>query len=104
MFLTTCVLLVLLPLVCWLDAGELEAAAYSTLPTFNLQVPTACSGVPPELLLPAATWVDREAYSETLGRLAELFVENFQLFLPGLEQELSAAQAQAIAAAGPTLP
>ena len=96
-------LLVLLPLVCWLDAGELEAAAYTTLPTFNLQVPTACSGVPPEILLPAATWVDREAYGETLGHLAALFVDNFRLFLPGLEQELSAAAAQAIAAAGPTL-
>lgn len=64
-------------------AGALAAAQYQTLPVFNLQVPTACPGVPPELLLPSRTWRDPQAYEQQLRHLAQLCVANFEKFLVG---------------------
>jgi len=48
---------------------------------FNLQVPTACPGVPTELLLPSSSWADGEAYERELRQLAQRFVANFERFL-----------------------
>lgn len=48
---------------------------------FNLQVPTSCPGVPPELLLPSASWADKEGYECELRQLAQRFVTNFERFL-----------------------
>ena len=39
-------------------AGALDAVPYETDPVFNLDVPAACPGVPPEVLKPRATWSD----------------------------------------------
>lgn len=64
--------------------GALAGAQYQTLPVFNLQVPTACPGVPSELLLPSSSWADGAAYERELRQLAQRFVSNFERFLVSL--------------------
>jgi phosphoenolpyruvate carboxykinase (ATP) len=73
--------------------GSLRQAPTRVHAGFGVQVPTACAGVPSELLDPRGTWSDGCAYDEQARRLAELFHENFLQF----ENEVSTA----IASAGP---
>lgn len=49
-------------------------------PVFDLEVPLCCPGVPSELLNPANTWADKEAYEVESRRLAKLFRQNFEKF------------------------
>ncbi len=63
-----------------IHSGELAAAATERDPVFGFEVPTACSGVPPEVLFPRNTWSDGRAYDAQARRLAHLFVENFANF------------------------
>ena len=60
-----------------IHSGELQVAEYDTMPVFNLQVPKQVSNVPTEVLMPQNTWIDKEAYSQTVNELAHLFKENF---------------------------
>lgn len=69
--------------------GSLRQAPTRLDQAFGLQVPTACAGVPPELLDPRGTWSDPQAYDEQARQLAELFRENFRPF----ESEVSSAVA-----------
>ncbi|KAI7841208.1 hypothetical protein COHA_005173 [Chlorella ohadii] len=85
-----------------IHSGALAKAQYQTLPVFNLQVPTACLGVPSELLLPSSSWADGEAYERELRQLARRFVANFERFLDG-GGYVKPEAARSIAAAGPTL-
>jgi phosphoenolpyruvate carboxykinase (ATP) len=73
--------------------GSLRQAPTRLHAAFAVQVPTACAGVPSELLDPRGAWSDGGAYDEQARRLAELFRENFRQF----ESEVSTA----IASAGP---
>jgi phosphoenolpyruvate carboxykinase (ATP) len=66
-----------------IHSGELEAGKFDTMPVFGLQVPTAVSGVPSEVLMPSNTWPDVEGYETTLKTLAGLFVDNFTKFADG---------------------
>src|SRR5262245_30996200 len=61
-------------------SGALDDATYETDPMFNLSVPTACPGVPAEVLNPRNTWKDPSAYDEQARRLANMFAENFKAF------------------------
>jgi phosphoenolpyruvate carboxykinase (ATP) len=60
--------------------GTLNRARYETDPTFGLQMPTSCPGVPKEILNPRNTWSDKEAYDRKAEYVAQLFVENFKEF------------------------
>ena len=72
--------------------GSLDGASYAVDPVFGLEYPTACPGVPSEILDPRRAWPDPTAYDEQARRLAGRFVENFHRF-----EEV----APAIRAAGP---
>jgi phosphoenolpyruvate carboxykinase (ATP) len=72
-------------------AGELDAVAYTTDPTFNLDVPQSCPGMPSEILVPRNTWSDPSAYDRQAHRLARMFVENFQTFEADVAPEVKAA-------------
>jgi phosphoenolpyruvate carboxykinase (ATP) len=61
-------------------AGELEGVETRKHPIFNLDVPVSCPGVPSEVLDPASTWDDKDAYEEQALQLARMFVENFERF------------------------
>jgi phosphoenolpyruvate carboxykinase (ATP) len=75
-------------------SGELAQVPSKTDPTFGFAVPTACPGVPDDLLDPRGTWTDREAYDAQASKLAAMFADNFREFAG----EVSAA----VRAAGPS--
>jgi phosphoenolpyruvate carboxykinase (ATP) len=61
-------------------SGALDHVSYERHPVFNLDVPTACSNVPAEVLNPRNTWPDPRAYDEQAAKLARMFADNFQAF------------------------
>jgi phosphoenolpyruvate carboxykinase (ATP) len=60
-------------------------------PRWNLAVPSACPGVPRELLDPRATWNDPEAYDRAAGQLALQFRENFARYASDAPDEVRQA-------------
>jgi phosphoenolpyruvate carboxykinase (ATP) len=60
--------------------GALDGVAFERENIFGLSFPTACPGVPAEMLNPRRTWADGAAYDEKAHHLAELFVQNFAAF------------------------
>ena len=60
--------------------GHLEGVPMRRDPIFGFEVPTACPGVPNEVLQPRETWGDPAAYDAQAARLADLFRKNFEQF------------------------
>ncbi|WP_165052017.1 MULTISPECIES: phosphoenolpyruvate carboxykinase (ATP) [unclassified Adlercreutzia] len=71
--------------------GLLEDGAFAPDPHFGVLVPTACPGVPDELLTPANTWADQEAYEASAAKLARMFEENFRQKYAHAPEEIRAA-------------
>ncbi len=71
--------------------GSLQTVPCRTEPVLGLVVPTACSGVPGEVLDPRATWSDKPAYDAQARRLAEMFAKNFEAFAADLPAEVREA-------------
>jgi phosphoenolpyruvate carboxykinase (ATP) len=61
-------------------SGALDHVAYEKDSIFNLDVPTACPGVPADVLKPRNTWADPAAYDVQAAKLAQMFAENFKTF------------------------
>jgi phosphoenolpyruvate carboxykinase (ATP) len=57
--------------------GSLLKSETQTDPTFGLEVPTHCPGVPDEILIPKNTWAKPDDYDAKARELAGLFHENF---------------------------
>ena len=57
--------------------GELLKSDFVEDPYFGVSVPTTCPGVPDDLLIPAKTWADQNAYKEAAAKLSAMFVKNF---------------------------
>lgn len=81
--------------------GSLEQADTVTDPVFGLAVPTTCPGVPDEVLIPANSWADPQAYAKMAAKLARLFHENFAAYADQASEEILAA-APRLAQAGET--
>ena len=62
-------------------------------PVFGLSVPTACPGVPREILMPRSAWRSRQTYDAAARRLAAAFRDNFSPY--------EARTPAAVRAAGP---
>lgn len=60
--------------------GTLEQGEFVEDPIFRVLVPTACPGVPAEVLQPRKTWADPEAYDAQAHHLAGLFAKNIAKF------------------------
>ncbi|BCS56085.1 phosphoenolpyruvate carboxykinase (ATP) [Geobacter sp. SVR] len=69
--------------------GTLSAGAFETEPFFGLEIPTACPGVPPELLNPRRTWSDTGSYDETVRKLVGMFKANFRQYEQHVEARIS---------------
>ncbi len=69
--------------------GALKHATYERHPVFGLEMPTACPGVPSEVLSPRGTWQDKAAYDAAANALARKFLENAKRF--DLDAEILAA-------------
>ena len=74
-------------------SGALDHVGYDRDPIFNLDVPSSCPNVPPEVLRPRNTWKDQAAYDAQAKKLAAMFVENFKTF--------EATASAAVKSAGP---
>ena len=59
-------------------SGELDGIETRTHPVFGLRMPTACPGVPDEMLDPRSTWADGEAYDQAAAKLRDMFRKNFE--------------------------
>jgi phosphoenolpyruvate carboxykinase (ATP) len=71
-------------------SGRLHEAPYAVDPIFGLAYPTACQGIPAEILDPRAAWGDPQAYDAQAHRLAQRFRDNFARFAD-VEPEIRAA-------------
>ncbi len=60
--------------------GKLDDVEFRPDPVFHVLVPTTCPDVPPEVLWPSNTWVDKRAYQKQAKELARLFNQNFEAF------------------------
>ncbi len=72
-------------------SAHLDDVAYETDPVFNLAVPVACPGVPPEVLKPRNTWKDAADYDEQARKLANMFADNFKSFEAEAAADVKAA-------------
>ena len=75
--------------------GSIEKAPKSTIPYFNLQIPTELKGVDTNILHPRNTYENAETWDEKALNLADLFIKNFQKKFTGNED------GKALVAAGP---
>jgi len=73
-----------------IHSGELAAASTARDPVFGFDVPTACPGVPADILIPRNTWSDKASYDATAKKLAGLFTENFAKYESGASAEVRA--------------
>ncbi|MED6108590.1 Protein kinase C-like 1 [Stylosanthes scabra] len=83
-----------------IHSGSLLNAKYKKTEIFGFEIPTEVQGVPSEILDPVNAWADKNAYKETLLKLAGLFKNNFETFTDykiGTSDKLT----QEILAAGP---
>ncbi|KAG9439978.1 hypothetical protein H6P81_020143 [Aristolochia fimbriata] len=83
-----------------IHSGSLLNANYTTTEVFGLQIPTEIEGIPSEILDPVNVWADKEAYNDTMLKLAGLFRKNFEVFATykiGTDSKLT----EEILAAGP---
>ena len=72
-------------------SGGLEGVRYERHSVFGLDVPLECAGVPPEVLNPRDTWEDVAKYDAQAQKLAGMFVDNFEAFASGAEEDVRAA-------------
>jgi len=71
-----------------IHSGELAKAPTVVFPIFGLSVPTICTNVPSEVLMPRNTWNDKAAFDATLLKLGKAFDENFKKYASKASQEI----------------
>lgn len=79
--------------------GELDNVKYEKHELFGLSMPTACPGVPSEILNPKNTWKDKEAYDAKAAYLANAFMKNFEKFSEFANEEILAGAPKVTAVA-----
>ena len=60
--------------------GDFDGVEVVTDEHFGFQIPTACPGVPSEVLLPWKTWSSEQDYGKAKKSLINLFQDNFKQF------------------------
>ncbi len=71
--------------------GHLDDVPFENDPRFGLSIPTACPGVPAEVLAPHKTWADRDAYDAAADDLVARFSRNFVQFEEYVDAKVRAA-------------
>jgi phosphoenolpyruvate carboxykinase (ATP) len=57
--------------------GSINNSEFETMDIFNLQIPKSLNGVDSKILKPVHTWQSKQAYINTVEKLANMFVKNF---------------------------
>ncbi|KAF0979924.1 hypothetical protein FDP41_001077 [Naegleria fowleri] len=68
--------------------GELAKQPTVEMEIFGLHIPTKCTGVPDELLIPKNAWPDKELYNDELNKLCLLFNKNFSAYADKASEEV----------------
>ncbi|MWD29059.1 phosphoenolpyruvate carboxykinase [Aquicoccus sp. SCR17] len=71
--------------------GSLAEAEFRKDPNFGFDVPVSVPGVPEVLLDPRRTWDDQEAYDAQARKLVEMFADNFEQYVPYIDDDVKAA-------------
>jgi phosphoenolpyruvate carboxykinase (ATP) len=71
--------------------GSLQKVEHTKHPVFGMMMPTACPGVPDELLNTRNTWANKKEYDAQARMLAGLFIENFKAYESKVSKEILAA-------------
>lgn len=71
--------------------GSLKNAEFRKDDTFGFMVPTAVEGVEAGILDPRSTWNDQGAYDKQAIKLAEMFLDNFRVYEPHVDEDVKAA-------------
>jgi phosphoenolpyruvate carboxykinase (ATP) len=74
-----------------IHAGELDDIESTEDPVFGLAIPRAVPNVPENVLIPAKTWSDRNAYQAMANKLARLFTDNFKKYSDQASDEVKRA-------------
>ena len=74
-----------------INNGELLKIETHKDKLFGFEIPTACPGVPSEILNPRNTWEDKAAYDATARKLADLFKNNFKKYETSGSKKISDA-------------
>ncbi len=72
-------------------SGSLKAAPMRKDPVFGFDVPMAVAGIDSTILDPRKTWQDPQAYDAQAQALVDMFVKNFEKFLPHVDADVRAA-------------
>ncbi|MFC6688294.1 phosphoenolpyruvate carboxykinase [Jhaorihella thermophila] len=70
--------------------GSLAEVEFRKDPNFGLEVPVSVPGVAEVLLDPRRTWDDPEAYDAQAAKLVQMFAENFEQYLPYIDEDVRA--------------
>jgi phosphoenolpyruvate carboxykinase (ATP) len=68
--------------------GKLDNVQYTTDPVFHFQVPKTCPDIPENVLDPASSWTNPEAYLKRYRSLASRFIDNFKKFESGATESV----------------
>ncbi|HEY4310126.1 MAG TPA: phosphoenolpyruvate carboxykinase (ATP) [Pirellulales bacterium] len=71
-----------------IHSGELAQAETIIEPTFGLEIPRSCPGVPTAILQPKNTWSSADAYQSTADKLISLFQANFAKYSQFADEEV----------------
>ncbi|MEM6310314.1 MAG: phosphoenolpyruvate carboxykinase [Pseudomonadota bacterium] len=72
--------------------GTLAKSTFRKDPNFGFEVPVSVPGVPDILLDPRRTWDDAAAYDVQAEKLVEMFSNNFEQYLPHIDDDVKAAK------------
>ena len=61
--------------------GSIENSNFTIDPVFGLNVPIELNGVESSILSPREAWVDKDKYDVEAIKLAELFINNFKIYI-----------------------
>ncbi len=71
--------------------GSLNDAEFRRDPNFGFDVPVSVPGVNDALLDPRGTWADPAAYDVQAQKLVHMFIDNFQQYMPYIDEDVKAA-------------
>ena len=71
--------------------GSLNESTFRKDPNFGFEVPVTVPGVDATLLDPRATWSDKAAYDAQAQKLVRMFSDNFEQYLPYIDEDVKAA-------------
>lgn len=68
--------------------GKLDLVEYKIDPWFGFEIPQTCPGVPDNILNPAESWSDKNAYEKTIQDLVSQFKNNMKRYEESTPQEV----------------